>query len=696
MQILNSLNILWKLTVRNKIVLVLFLGSIFYNIYLFYSFLFVYFEPGQTLVKSSFTVQGGILAFIIIGIQLGKMDPEEIMSVIKNAMYYKSIGKFLFILNLIALYILINLGILILMFVVSGIPFSSFYLKTVYYFVLYWGMSFLIGALIGYFLSLIIKGRMIYILSLIVWVFISPLNYPFVTQLGILLNLENNFELINILNIGQNNPHSPYNYFYGLALEPYQWLKRGFFILVILVLIMLRFAIKFPRVKANVIIAALLLFSLWPVSASLTSGSQVLHYDREKNSIQKQDYEYYKGVTSIERYKNHFQAEKYRISLNTDGKIKAEVLLEAKNTSETESDTLHFLLYHELKIESVTAEGDIRVEAIQAKDQLTVSTSRPIKPDEIVQLNFVYSGVSSPFFFANNQAVYLPNHYPWYPVLNESQTVMLDVDFQAFRLPLQPSNEITYQLNVKEGPKLFSNLEKAGHDRWEGKTSEGIYLVGGSLDEKTIGNFSIVYPLTWENILPNMNVTIAEIQKSINQIEEELGLERDHFDRVMLLKQSLSSDLPEQQAWMHGGSLIMSPDEYIYHDKEEYYFNRAYFHYALIPAITWKHEGIVNDDLKTLQLFGYSYAYFLNSRSTNIDNRASLEYFDYFISFSEETGDVELSEKAQILKEYIENNNINENEKIEFYKKWYEKIKEEDNGFIEDELNSLREVGMNE
>lgn len=681
LKVLSAFKIIWKIFIQNKMLMILFFVSIFYNVYFFYSYLFSSFEPGEALVRSSFTVQGGILATIVIGIQLSRLEERtkfsEVLSTIYNGFLFSTLGKILFFVNLIFIYVLINMCVLLTMFKISEIPFSIFYLKSINYLVLYWMLSFLIGGVIGFLLSQWIKGKMIYFISLIVWLLISPLNYPFIIQLGIILDLPNTFELVDLLNIGQNNPHYRYHSFYGFSLETYQWLKRVYFLLILIVMTVVTLVIKGVKRGINSFILIMLLCVLFAINP-FNEKSQILHFDREADAIAKKDSVYYQNTGLKNIYNNNFEVTKYDVDLSVNKHLSVNAKIDLKNTSKTAYANLHFLLYHDLLIESIVDKNGRKLKFKQDGDNVFLELGKSIFPNETNNFTFKYGGISSPFFFANEQAMYLPNHYPWLPTVSKYNTSMIDFGFQAFRLPLQPKNEIFYTINFDNNLKVYTNLQKVSSNKWEGKSTEGVYLISGSLDDTMINGENVVYPLTWDRILGGYSEFSTDMQSIIDLANEELGLNKTiQLKRIMFLEQSLNSDFPEQHMWIHNNTMIISPSQYFINDEIGLSINKNYLTYALIPALTWKSDGIVSDRMNELQLFDYSYAYFINLRKEGkkSDDESS-EYYELYIGELEFTSeDPENLKLAKKIKDFLTNERIDQNQKINFFKNWYKEIK---------------------
>lgn len=682
-EVKNSFALYWKIAKSKKITLLLLLLSFFYNIFFFYLFIVGDRDPAEALVRSSFIVQGGILASMMIGVYLStierKVGLEELIETISHAKFRKNVGKILFFLSFVFLYLLLNILALMTMFILTDVIFSPFYLQSVLYMLLYWGLSFVIGGLIGSFLAMWIKGRMIYVLSLVIWLFISPLNYPFIIQLGILFQWSNVDEIENFLNIGQNNPHHLYQPFYGFALENYQWLKRSLFSLIFILLIigsvMIQRKVWKKYLPAFLIVLALTFYT----GFSVFGKHQVLNLSSEKDGILIQDAFYYQDIILSDQLSNGYQIKNYEIDLDIRNYLKANVAVEMMNPTNEEMNTFDFLLYHDLKVSEVLDEEGNELEFKQNRDIVEVTTKSPVVPNETTKFTFNYAGISSPFFFANNRAINLLNHFPWLPTNGNFNSSMITVGLEAFRLPNQPNQDISYQVRLKGNNRTFSNLEKTGNNEWEGTSSDGIYLVAGSIGERNINGKSVIYPYTWEKMLTNFPYFEQFIQRKIDQINQELALDREvSIDRYMFIDHSRSSEMPEQKVWFYENSFVMSTQGLLFNDEAGLAINVDLMTFTIVPAMTWKKDGVFSEDMGELRLFDMSYAYFLNIRGTEEDKKrySNIEYYQSEIE-QLENDNSPFASAAVKLKGFIDNEDISEKKKIQFFREWYQSIKNE-------------------
>lgn len=133
MKVFNSMNVMWILFRRNPlfwILLVCFLTYVYYGFH-FYSTGYN-FSPGEALVRMSFAVQGGMLAFLFFGVLLIRLEENnhlhDIFSSIPKGNFSKFIGKLLFFFHSCVIDLFICFFHLCIFVFVKGYIFSSFLL----------------------------------------------------------------------------------------------------------------------------------------------------------------------------------------------------------------------------------------------------------------------------------------------------------------------------------------------------------------------------------------------------------------------------------------------------------------------------------------------------------------------------------------------------------------------------------------
>ncbi|MBM7539977.1 hypothetical protein [Amphibacillus cookii] len=681
----DSFKIIWKIFYRNKFFLLVFVLAFLYVETLFYHYLFLDYDPGETLARSSFVVQGGIIVSMMLGVQIIRVEEkvklDELLSSIQWGTLHKMLGKALFFLSLILVFSLISIFSLFLMLYISGLSISSFYLSAALYILLYWSLSFLIGGIIGSLFAFWIKGKLLYVFIILVWLLISPLNTPFMIQLGFLFNIEHTLELSNLFNLGQANPYEPYHALYGYSLEVAQWLKKGLWITFLFALIFLSIGFKTRRIH-NFIIALVIFLVSMPFSYALNQEDQVLVFDREADAVFEYDYNYYEDYHDLfpEKDRDDIIIQAYDIVLSTNRKITASVDVTLQNIGETAMDMLTFSLYHNLKVNEVS-NGDNPLNYEQKGDLISVNLPSVIRPQEVLTLSFDYVGVSSPSFFANEQAVNLPFYFPWLPTTKKSPAMKI-YDSDIFWLPLHPNAEIEYSLSYTGPEPLYTNLNKMPNGTWEGKTKNGITLIAGSVGKETIDDVEIIYPLTSEIMLGEFDQFNSVISNSITEITRILDIKETFNIKQIIFRPTFSNlNIPEQFVWASEDQLIISSNIYFQNNERALEESNPYLTYGLVPAVTWKYEGVIFEDLTYAQLFDASFSYWYNQ---NKDIETNYSFFDFFVDdlkrqvdFNQQNSekeDTELILKAKIAEKLYRGVTSGKIDEL-FFREWYSELR---------------------
>ncbi len=103
-------------------------------------------------------------------------------------------------------------------------------------------------------------------------------------------------------------------------------------------------------------------------------------------------------------------------------------------------------------------------------------------PDTAGVIEIEYTGFSSPYFFAGEQAVFLPGYFAFLPQMS-SQPVFGVSENKDIHLNAFVTTDTTFDLKVQSNAKIASNLMDSG-GRWKGQLeNEGPVFIGGHLEE---------------------------------------------------------------------------------------------------------------------------------------------------------------------------------------------------------------------
>lgn len=704
MAIFSSIKIGFLTFFRLKYPIIILLLSIIYTSFLFRHFIFSdIFNPGEALIRSSFIVQGIILISMFFGVYTIRVEEQnnlnDIYTSIKGALFFHYLGRLIFFILIITIYCSLSIVVLWTFYFISGLPISMLYYQSVRYIILYWFLSALVGFFVGVLLSKWIKGKAIYPSLLVVWLLISPMNYPFITQLTILLNLKNPYDVINFLNIGQIDPHRKYDPLYGFPLESFNWYKKWFFLVITLLLLLTLISRKIKRVSfAYLLVGVFLLLTIFPIVKNLKSEEQVVYTGTEPQSINTYDVSYYR----LNRSEMNIQSQdltinKYDINFKLNPDLQLKVVTSVKNNGHDVSK-INFTLYHDLKVSSIKYNGNL-ISFQQKKDQLTVKLPTSIKQNETFELVISYRGNSSPYYFANNQAIFLPYNFPWLPTINTGPAMKVD-NFDIYKLSLQARNTVDYNLIVNDDKDIFVNLNKVGPNHWQGIKTNGLTIVSGSITRNKLANSGeIIYPYTWEKVFENPATINANFDSIISSISDELELSRPiNIDSYLYLPITTGGEPMSNSIWINNEQMIVSLDDFypIQGGSLEKY--EPLMTYGFVPALTWKYDNLSFNNMKYPQLFSNSFAYWYNLRyqESTIENKQT--YFNYFIEnldINEENDNESRRIKtiSENLYNFINNKQIANEIKREFFVEWYKQMSKKNNNenweWVEENLKNF-------
>jgi hypothetical protein len=634
MKVFNSMNVMWILFRRNTlfwILLVCFLVYVYYGFH-FYSTGYN-FSPGEGLVRMSFAVQGGILVFLFFGVLFIRLEEtnhlHEVFSSIPKANVSKFIGKLLFFAVLALFICLFVFSIYACLFLRKGISFLSFYYDAFLYIVLYWGITFFLSMLIGTLLAAWFKGKIIYPLILFIWALIGPANSYF---FSVAASKPAFSHFLAWINLGEPNPYALFNDLYGFELSLYHWMKRLFMLLFISFLFLFTY---FVRKRGRIGKRLYIYFAVCTVSI----GALIYYFtlDRQiyiSNSLltgtrERIDETYYRALS----YENSVPEQaiaitKYDINMKIRRLVEIDATVTIVNKQKQPLNSVSLSLYHGFKVTSVSNNhGELSFR--QKSDLLHIQLPSELPPNQSRQLSISYKGLSSPLFFANSQAVYLPYYFPWLPSGN------IEPAFQYTQLGLIRNNhqwgnaaEITL---TYDGPApLYTNIKKIGSKKWHGKSSFGISVVVGEIAEMNKNNdgTQFVQPMTWEKNMYQYPEFKEYTSRIMEAISSNFHIPYEGFPKLVIFVPILSINdfAAEEYIWFASDHLIYGTG--LQYQKTILPQNEAHYTYMLVPALTWKYKGISIKDIEYLHLFDSVYAYVYNQQHGIQDDGSFLPRID--------------------------------------------------------------------
>ncbi|GAB4075227.1 hypothetical protein GCM10028778_27310 [Barrientosiimonas marina] len=400
------------------------------------------------------------------------------------------------------------------------------------------------------------------------------------------------------LNLGEYNPYMAYDAMYGFSLEGYHWVKRWIWIASFLTLICLTVLVKQKMpLRKYWLMPFLLIVSLVPALWYVNTPQQVLTSNGSSLDREIYDYQYYNNYSfshtkSLEE--NKVNVLDYDIDLTIDDRLKADVTMKiaAKGDHPSHSKAT-FSLYHRFKISDVFLNGQ-KIPYDQNGDSVTVNLSTQEISDGKDTLTFQYEGASSPLFVANQQAVYLPYYFPWLPSTS-SYPAMHYENFALHRNNHAETDKTHYQLTIHGQEPDYTNLNQKGKHTWEKTTDEGVTLAAGLLTEKDKGNDQFVYPLTWERGLEDLDKYKQNIKQMKDNIMSDLNLPETQMPETVVALPALSSAdsmYHTEDLWLTKDTLLVSLSQGSTPGSDMFTSLNDNLIYRLVPALTWKREGI--------------------------------------------------------------------------------------------------------
>lgn len=340
---------------------------------------------------------------------------------------------------------------------------------------LYCGLSFLIGGLLGITMAVRFQGRRLAAYGLtVVLVLLNttftdvPFRMPrllfdaYATER--MLYYFKDFVTLVPHEIGSTFEIPP---IYGFPMEPIRWILAVVWVCFPLTLI--ASACSRRRRPRQAVLAASCAVLLVGVGLFSVRGS-TLAMDRRVESFPYADPFYYmeRPVDDTAGQEAGFSIEAYEMDLTISKELHAEVTITIDNPDLARYD---FTLYHGYILSSVRTEhGEIPF--TREGDYISIGSLNGA--DRVV---FTYYG-KSPKYYANAQAITLPGYFAYYP--KAGRLDIWDRDRYGYVVNVSP-NESHYTVKVRSNLKVFSNL--AGSDNAFAGRANALSLFAGMYDE---------------------------------------------------------------------------------------------------------------------------------------------------------------------------------------------------------------------
>ncbi|MDL4839495.1 ABC transporter permease [Aquibacillus rhizosphaerae] len=614
-----------KLALRTWLFPIFFICLNSYIIYTFYIYRFQTFSPPSALTTSSYFVIFGMLAYLLFGMWIIRVEKSTSMSdltlLIDNGYLFGFLSKVLVGIITILTSQIILMASYIAIFYGHPITDVPYYLAVFKYITVFWSISFFISFLLGMLLASVIKGKSVYPVLLLVFCFLIPINHVFLESANRVLN----FDLDSWLNLGEPNPYSVYHAFYGFSIDYFHWMKKLLFLSIIFLLFIFLFIKKkIIHLGKPTYIVLLLFVIVFSFSAiEITKKNQILVNDPTR---------------IIDYYRNNEQAllmddqairlDDFDIFLKPNAHLEADVTFTITNEGREELNSLHFALFHELKISELHSNG-IALNYVQDGDFVTVELNNAIESGEKIDISMHYEGLKTNLYFGNNQAIYLPHYFPWLPSTNLKPAFDLVTDQKGLhRIKPSYQEETNYRLTINYDKKVYTNLNKQAEGTWSGKSSSGLSVISGMLNENSQENYQWIYPVTWEQSVEDFSTFETYFRMFYNTITNSLDLNIEKPNRVFFIPNlNISDTLNGESVWVNGSDLILGTPIYIEPDQDYFDIFQAELTYELVPALTTNKLNTDMDDYEFQALFNIVFAKVINKQMNINDDTDTLKFF---------------------------------------------------------------------
>nr|WP_259548237.1 ABC transporter permease [Heyndrickxia oleronia] len=397
-----------------------------------------------------------------------------------------------------------------------GIPFSSFYSQTASYIIVYWFLPFVFAYFLGILVALLFgKGKISFVLMIVVWIAIGPMNTELYSSYFRKLSFS---DLGSLFYIGPLHSENSFNELVGYNTSESAYLKITFWCIsaIGIVFILLLKSARTVRDKTFILIICLfLLIGNTIIFPNIFQDEKpIFSYENSAKEIK-----YYK-VPKEDVAQNYLQysIKQYDITLNVDKNVSAETKVTVNNIM---NNTLSFVLYHFFKVKKVIDRDGNHLPFVQHGDFVTVRRSSKVPNDKIT---FYYDMKDSAQIPISENYLYLPNYFSWIPVKSDhAPFTYINVYGDAIKsLSMQSKKIIHYNLTFNGEIPIYTNLHSHRNGTYSGDVSGGITVIAGEITKKKFGRQEVIYPNSWSDISKDWQV----YEKYLIEVNREI---RDMF-----------------------------------------------------------------------------------------------------------------------------------------------------------------------
>jgi len=187
----------------------------------------------------------------------------------------------------------------------------------------------------------------------------------------------------------------------------------------------------------------------------------------------------------------NFIVSRYDLTIDITHQLNVTAVIDVQNTG----DSMIFSLYYGYKVLSVCDQDSNKLDFVQNADALVIQNTRTVTQVTIVYRGYCYG------FYSNDQAMFLPGDFAWYPVPGYHHTLVNNALSWYGNVYLK--NAVPFTIKVDAPYTVYSALNTEDHRMFTGVTTRPT-LVGGLVEEKEIGGLHTIYSPVAEknNVFP--------------------------------------------------------------------------------------------------------------------------------------------------------------------------------------------------
>ncbi len=423
-----------------------------------------------------------------------------------------------------------------------SVPWSSFYLESGLFILLYCWLPTFISLAIGVVVaSMVGKHKISFAILLMIWLLLGPMNTEIFSDYIRQIQSDDwrSFLYLSTMSIYQvYQSYIGYSYSLGTVWKGISWI----FLSVLLLLIsLLRYStIRKQRIATAVAFFLVGVLAIGSIYQMTLEDSRAFNYADEQ--AENAYYENYTGSLADLRY----HIAQYTIKIeDTENQLSTTIALEQVQTT-----TPTFQLHHAFPIQRIVDEHGQEQTFQRQGDMVSVN----IKPTTTA-LTFDYTLTSQYFAKVHRNRWLLPATVGWYPKRSD-EPIMQYVDFLGYsRAILNPVQEPAVKFQVHSSQELLLNIPKIKPMLYEGVV-DGLAMIKAPFQQQKIKRYQVVYPLDWTDTTTQFEVMIARMEQ-VNQ------------DLKKLIPSSRS--LPDILVFQSGGGTVQWHDHFLLYPTDSLY-----------------------------------------------------------------------------------------------------------------------------